>query len=177
MWVHMIQILQTRMWTRNFWVSGQALKIKAQEPELWLISPVGLRHLCLFRTLSLWTWAAQELHYMHVFRRRPLACPCYLHFMLSIQLRAFLPWSLQNISPEAKFSTEASHTGGRDAPALGNQLHPILVGVRSPLTCKENHIILRNRDPWHAQYFIFSIFKKGILSLLNLRWLLWRLIS
>lgn len=74
---------------------------------------------------------------MHIFHRRLLASPWYLHFMLSIYLKAFLPQSLQNISPEAKFSTEASHMGGRDAPALGDQLYPIIADVRGPLNAKK----------------------------------------
>lgn len=166
MWVHRIQILKLKCELESSEFLVRLWKSRPRSLGFWLfISPVGPRHFSLFRNLCLWTWATKALSYTNIFCRRALAFPCCLWFMLSIRLRAFLAWSLKNISPEAKFSTAACHGGGRETPALAIQLYPIIFGIRGLLTCKTKHTTARSRSLWHAWYFISSIFKEGILVL------------
>lgn len=114
-WVHRIQILKLKYESESSEFLIRLWKSRSRNLGFWLfISLVGLRHLSLLRNLCLWTWATKALRYTHIFHRRTLAFPCFLWFMLSTCLRAFLAWSLKNISPEAKFSTAACHGGGRE---------------------------------------------------------------
>lgn len=141
---------------------------KSRPRSIWfwlVIAPVLLRHLSVFRNLSLWTVATKALHYTNIFHRRLLASSCYLHFMLGISLRAFLTWTNQNIFPEASFSTASSLSGEKGGRLQLWVSNFIVFGVRGLLTCKAKHRTLRNRGPWHASCFIFLIFMKGILVL------------